>query len=111
MMQFLAKFILSVLGLLLIAHYVPGIELSGTYSAVIVAFIFGVLSVTVRPILFILTLPITILTFGLFSLVINAILFYFVASFVEGFFVAGFMEAFIGALLYTILSWVIDKLF
>jgi len=110
MIHFLAKFALSILGLLIIASYVPGIHIDSTYIAIVVAVIFGVLGVTVRPILFILTLPITIITFGLFALVINAFLFWFVASFVDGFTVLGVIPALIGAVTYTVLLWIIDKI-
>jgi putative membrane protein len=103
-MKFIARFLLSVLGLLIIAEYIPGISLDGLYPAVVSVLILGLLNAVVRPILFILTLPITILTLGLFSFVINAILFWFVASFVDGFTVAGFWVALIGSLLMTVVN-------
>ena len=111
MMGIIAKFVLSVLALLTIAHYVPGIELSSIYIAVIVAVIFGVLGVTVKPVLTILTLPITIITFGLFAFVLNAFLFWFVASFVQGFDVHGFVPALIGSFVYALASWIINLIF
>jgi len=111
MISFFLKFVLSALGLLVIAHYVPGIELSGLWSALLVSVIFGIISITIRPILIVLTLPITILTFGLFTLVINAFLFWFVSAFIgELFIVSGFIPAFIGAFVYSALTWIIDKL-
>lgn len=108
-MSLIARFILSILGLLVIAHYIPGIELSGLYIAAIVAVIFAVLNITIKPILYMLTLPITLITFGLFAFVVNAFLFWFTASFIEGFEVDGFIPAFIGSVAYSILSWVINK--
>jgi len=110
MITFFLRFLLSALGLLIIAHYIPGIELSGIGTALIVAVLFGIISITVRPILLLLTLPITLLTFGLFTFVINALLFWFVASFVQNFSVDGFLAAFLGALAYSALNWIIDKL-
>ncbi len=103
-MKFIARFLLSVLGLLIIAQYVPGITIEGVYVAIISVLILGLLNAVVRPVLFILTLPITILTLGLFSFVINAFLFWFVASFVDGFTVDGFLVALFGSLLMTVVN-------
>lgn len=104
MMKFIARFLLSVLALLVIAEYVPGIELDGIYAAIISVLILGLLNAVVRPVLFILTLPITILTLGLFSFVINAFLFWFVASFVQGFSVNGFLAALLGSVIMTVVN-------
>jgi len=109
-MSLIARFILSILGLLVIAHYVPGIELDSLYIASIVAVIFAILNITIKPFLFLLTLPINIITLGLFAFVINGFLFWFTASFIEGFSVAGFLPAFIGSILYSILTWLISKI-
>jgi len=103
-MKFIARFLLSVLGLLIIAEYVPGISLEGIYVATISVLILGLLNAVVRPVLFILTLPITILTLGLFSFVLNALLFWFVASFIDGFTVDGFLAALLGSLLMTVVN-------
>jgi len=103
-MKFIARFLFGVLGLLVIAEFVPGIDLEGVYTAIIAVFILGLLNAFVRPILFILTLPITIITLGLFSFVINAGLFIFVASFVDGFDVVNFWYALLGSLLMTIVN-------
>ena len=103
-MKFIARFLFGVLGLLVIAEFVPGINLEGVYTAIIAVFILGLLNAFVRPILFILTLPITIITLGLFSFVINAGLFVFVASFVDGFTVVNFWYALLGSLLMTIVN-------
>lgn len=86
-----------VLSLLLAAYIVPGVVIQGLYSAVIVALLLVVTNVTLKPLLKILTLPITILTLGLFSFVINAAIFLFLASFIEGFAVSGFMAALVGS--------------
>ena len=103
-MTIIAKLLLITLTLLLVAEYVPGITVDGFYTALIAAVILGVLNLIVKPILFILTFPITVLTVGLFVLVINAALFWFAASFIDGFSVAGFWPALIGSLIVTVVS-------
>ena len=103
-MKIIAKLLLIALTLLLVAEYVPGITVDGFYTALIAAVILGVLNLIVKPILFILTFPITVLTVGLFVLVINAALFWFAASFIDGFSVAGFWPALIGSLIVTVVS-------
>lgn len=103
-MKFIARILLSVLGLMLIASYVPGIAIDTLYSAAIAAVILGILNAVVRPVLLILTLPITIITLGLFSLVINAFLFWFAASFIEGFTVSGFWPALVGSLALSLVN-------
>jgi putative membrane protein len=103
-MTIILRILFNALGLLLIAKYVPGITVDSFYTAVIAALILGVLNVILKPILTILTLPITLLTLGLFSLVINAALFIFAASFIEGFAVASFWYALLGSLLMSLIS-------
>lgn len=103
-MKFIARFLFGVLGLLVIAEFVPGIALEGVYTAIIAVLILSLLNAIVRPILFILTLPITIITLGLFSFVINAGLFLFVASFVDGFTVVSFWWALLGSLCMTVIN-------
>jgi putative membrane protein len=105
-MKFIARFLLSVLGLLIIAQSIPGISLEGVYAATISVLILGLLNAIVRPVLFILTLPITIITLGLFSFVINAVLFWFVASFVDGLTVDSFWIALLVSLLMTVINMV-----
>ena len=109
LLKLATKILAVVFALLLIAEYVPGFAVSGFYTALIVAVILGVLNVTVRPILFVLTLPITILTLGIFLFILNAVLLWFVASFVEGFEIDGFMPALIGAFLISAVSWVVNR--
>jgi putative membrane protein len=104
------KFLLVAFALILIASLLPGFEVENFTTALIVALVLGLFNLTVRPILFLLTLPLTILTFGLFSFVLNGLLLWFVASFVEGFQVDGFVTALIGALVISVFGWVGDKL-
>lgn len=103
-MKFIARFLLSVLGLLVIAEVFSGISVDGVYAAVIAVLVLGILNAFVRPILLILTLPITIITLGLFSFVINALLFLFAASFLDGFTVDGFVMALLGSLAMTVVN-------
>jgi putative membrane protein len=109
MKSLLVRFLVIVLGILFVAHFVPGIEVSGLYTAVIVAILWGLVNIFVKPVLFILTLPLSIITLGLFVFVLNALLFWFVSTFVEGFTVDGFLPALIGTLIITLFSWVSNR--
>ena len=107
MIKIILRIIIIALALLAIAKIVPGISIANFYTALIVALLWGVIGVTLKPLLQVLALPITILTLGLFSLVINALLFWFLATFVAGFSIAGFIPALIGSLLLTLVNWVL----
>ena len=98
-MKFILRWLLAALVLLLIANFVPGIALTGWYAAIITVAILGLVNAIIRPIIVLLTLPINILTLGLFSFVINALLIWFVATIVQGFSVDGFVAALIAAIL------------
>lgn len=103
-MTLILRLLWNALGLLLIANFVPGIVVDGIYTAIIAAIILGVFNAILKPVLIVLTLPITLLTLGLFALVINAALFFFAASFVEGFAVTSFWYALLGSLLMSVVS-------
>ena len=103
-MTIILRILWNALGLLLIANYVPGIAVDSIYTAIVAAAILGIFNAVLKPILIVLTLPITLLTLGLFALVINAALFLFAASFIEGFAVASFWYALLGSLLMSIVS-------
>ena len=105
-MKLLLRWLINAVALILIAYLISGITVSSFYIALMAALILGLVNAVIRPILVILTLPINILTLGLFVLVINALLFWFVSSFVEGFAVDGVWSAFVGALLVSIISWI-----
>ncbi len=109
-MHLILRWILNALALLLVTKVVPGIRVDNFYSALVVALVLGILNALVRPILIFLTLPINILTLGLFTLVINALLLWFVSTLVKGFQVAGFAPAFWGALVLWAVSWVTNAL-
>jgi putative membrane protein len=103
-MKFLIRLFFTSATLLAVAYIVPGIHMDGFLTAVVAALILGILNAIVRPILLLLTFPITILTLGIFIFVINASLFLLVAKFVDGFSIDGFFSAFLGSILVSIIS-------
>jgi len=104
-MNLLFRWVLNATALILVAYFLPGFNVESFYSALIVAFFLGILNAIVRPILIILTLPVTILTLGLFTLVINAGIILFVSSFIKGFEVDGFTPALIAGISLWLISW------
>ena len=108
-MKLITHLLLTSLVLLLVAYYIPGIHVDGFYAAFIAAVVLGLLNLFVKPVLFILTLPITILTLGLFMFIINAALFWFAATFIDGFSVDSFGYALLGSLIVTVASAVVNK--
>ena len=109
-MGLLTRFLGTVLAVLLAAYLIQGFHVSGFYTALIVALVLGVLNITLKPILMILTLPLNLITLGLFSFVINAGLILLIASFVKGFQVDGFMPALYGGALIAVVGWVFHLL-
>ena len=107
-MKIIVRWLLLAAALLLVAHLYPGVVVNSFGSAMIAAFVIGLLNTLLRPILVLLTLPVTVITLGLFLFVINALMFYFAASMLDGFQVTGFTAALIGSLIYTLCSMVID---
>lgn len=103
-MILITRILISALALVVVAYFLPGFTIDGLYTAIIAALILGLLNVLVRPVLIILTLPITLLTLGLFIFVINALLILFVASFVEGFSISGFWVALIASIGVSLIS-------
>ena len=101
----IVRWIVVTLSVMLVANVVPGIAVRDFYTALIVALVYGLLNAIVRPLLLILTLPINLLTLGLFTFVLNALLFWLVARIVPGFNVAGFAPAFWGALILWAVSY------
>ena len=92
-MKLIFRLLLNALFLLFASYVISGVQVNSFYAAVITAIVLGLINALIRPVLIILTLPINILTLGLFTLVINGLLVMFVASFVKGFSVAGFWPA------------------
>jgi putative membrane protein len=109
-MGLLARFLGTVFAVLLAAYVVPGFMVTGFYAAIIVALILGILNITVKPVILLLTLPLNLLTFGLLTFVVNALLLWFVATFVQGFSIEGFIPALLGSLIITAVNWTLHKL-
>ena len=107
-MKIIVRWLLLAAALLLVAYLYPGVTVTSFGSAMLAAFVLGLLNTLLRPILVLLTLPVTLLTLGLFLFVINALMFYFAASMLDGFHVSGFAAALIGSLLYSLCGMVID---
>lgn len=103
-MTLLLVWLLNAVALLVVAYLLPGIAVASFGSALIAALVLGFLNSLVKPVLVLLTLPITIVTLGLFLIVLNALLFWFAGSILKGFQVNGFWWAVIGALLYSLIS-------
>ena len=104
MLKLMLRWALNALVLMAIPYLLASVRVDSFYAALFAALCIGLVNALIRPILILVTLPINILTLGLFTFVINGLLFWFVASFVKGFFVAGFWAAFWGALLYSLFS-------
>ncbi|MBA2549151.1 MAG: phage holin family protein [Burkholderiaceae bacterium] len=109
-MRLLLVWILNAIALLAVAYLFPGVQIQDWQAAAIAALVLGLVNAVIKPILVVLTFPVTILTLGLFLLVINALLFWAVAVLVPGFNVGGFGAAFVGALLYTVITWLLSML-
>jgi putative membrane protein len=107
-MKLLVRWLLLAAALLLVAHLYAGVQVASFGSAMIAALVLGLLNTLVRPLLVLLTLPVTLLTLGLFLFVINALMFWAAASILDGFNVTGFGAALIGSLIYSLAGVVID---
>jgi putative membrane protein len=107
-MKMLVRWLLLAAALLLVANLYPGVVVKSFGSALIAAFVLGLFNALLRPILVLLTLPVTLVTLGLFLFIINALLFYFAASVLDGLSVTGFGAALIGSLIYSLCGVVID---
>ena len=107
-MKILVRWALLAAALLLVAHLYSGVRVESFGSALFAALVIGLLNTLVRPLLVLLTLPVTVLTLGLSLFVINALMFYFAASLLEGFHVNGFVAALVGSVLYSLCGLVID---
>jgi putative membrane protein len=107
-MRLIAKWLLSALALLLVTYIYSGVQVSNFSSALIAAAVIGLLNMVVRPVLVVLTLPVTLVTLGLFLFVINALLFWAASGILSGFQVNGFLAALVGSLIYSLLGVVIE---
>ncbi len=104
MFTLIIKALVTALALMLVARFIPGIAIDSFVTALVAALVLGALNLTVKPVLTILTLPITILTLGLFLFVLNAAMFGLAAWLLPGFTVAGFLPALVGSVLVAVVS-------
>ena len=109
-MKFILSWLLNAVALLVVAHFIPDIHMSGFDVALIAAVLIGLVNMLIRPILVVLTLPITLLTLGLFILVINGFLFWLVGRYLDGFEVSTIMAGILGAIAYSLISWALASL-
>jgi putative membrane protein len=110
MLNLLALWIVNALALLALPYVVPSIQVAGFGTALLVAVVLGLINALLRPLLVLLTLPVTLLTLGLFIFVINALLFQLAGSLVDGFQVGGFWSALIGSIGYSVISWLLSAI-
>jgi len=110
MLRLLLVWLINALCLLAVAHLVPGVQVVNFKAALLAAAVLGLINTFIKPVLKLLTLPITVLTLGLFSFVLNALMFGLAAYFLAGFNVSGFWAALIGALLFGLMSWAANAL-
>lgn len=110
MMRLLLLWVLNAVALLAVTYLLPSIQVLGFGSALLAALVLGFFNTLVRPVLAILTLPITVLTLGVFYLVLNGLLFWLASAFIPGFVVGGFVSAVVGAILYGVIAWVLSAL-
>lgn len=104
------RFLGTVAAVVLTVNIVPGIEVSGGWLTILlVALVWSVITMVIRPVLSVLTLPITLITFGLFAFILNALLFWAMEFVVPGFSVDGFLAALLGAIVLSVLGWLINK--
>jgi putative membrane protein len=103
-MWLLLHWVLNGLALLIVAHVVPGVAVRDPVTALVAAVLLGLANAVIKPVLVLLTLPVTILTLGLFLLVINGLLFWAVSAVMTGFEVRGFWTGVLGALVYSVLT-------
>ena len=108
-MKLIFKWLLSAVALLAVASVYSGVQVTHYGSALIAAFVIGLFNTVLRPVLVVLTLPVTVVTLGLFLFVINALMFWAASSLLDGFQVRGFGAALLGSLIYSVLGLVIDS--
>ena len=106
-MRLVATWIINAVALLALPYVFSSINVDSFFTALLVAVVLGLVNALIRPVLILLTLPATILTLGLFIFVINGLLFWFAGSFLQGFTVDGFWSGFWGAMVYSVISWLL----
>lgn len=110
MFKLIIGWVLNALALMGVTYIVPGIQVASFTTALVAALVIGLVNMLIKPILVVLTLPVTILTLGLFIFVINGILFWAVGHFLDGFSVQTVMAGIIGAVVYSVISWILSAI-
>ncbi|MDD3274934.1 MAG: phage holin family protein [Candidatus Omnitrophica bacterium] len=110
MAEFLARWIISSISLFIVVNIVKGIEVSNAMTILAIALVLGIINAFLRPFIILITLPINILTLGVFTLFINGALFFLVSKIVKGFVITGFWPAFWGYILFSIISFLLSLL-
>ena len=109
-MRLLLAWLINAFALVAVAYLMPGISVASFTTALVAALVLGLINAVVRPVLVLLTLPVTVITLGLFIFVINGLLFWWVSSFITGFHVGGFWSGVFGAIVYSLISWLLSSL-
>jgi putative membrane protein len=109
-MRLILTWLINAAALMALPYLMHSVTVDNVGAALIAALVLALVNTLIRPVLVILTLPVTFLSLGLFVLVINALLFWLVATLVDGFHVAGFWSAFLAAILYSVISWALSTL-
>jgi putative membrane protein len=109
-MRLFAVWLINAVALLALPYLLPSIHIAGFATALGVAVVLGLINAVIRPVLLLLTLPVTLLTLGLFIFVINGMMFMLAAWLLDGFVVNGFFSGVIGSTLYSVISWLLTRL-
>jgi len=109
-MKIIVRILVIAVVILLIPKLISGISVASFYYALIAALAFGLVNLIIKPLIGLITLPINIITLGLFGLIVNAVLFWLVAAFVPGFEISNFVAAFLGALVVSVANWLVSKI-
>jgi putative membrane protein len=107
-MRLIIVWLINAVALVAVPHLIPSISVDSFTTALVAALVLGLINTIIRPILVILTLPVTLLTLGLFIFVINGLLFWFVGDILTGFHVGGFWAGVFGSIVYSIVSWLLS---
>ena len=109
-MRLLLVWVINAAALFALPYVFPWVQVDTFWTALVAALVLGLINTLIRPLILLLTLPVTVLTLGLFIFVINGLLFWWVASFIEGFHVGGFWSGVFGAIVYSLISWVLSAI-
>jgi putative membrane protein len=109
-MRLLFVWLINAVALFALPYVFPWVRVDTFWTALLAALVLGLINALVRPLLVLLTLPVTIVTLGLFIFVINGLLFWLVGSFIDGFHVSGFWSGVFGAIVYSLISWLLSSL-